>query len=382
MNDSLEATMRTDRPVEETDGEGGEPGGPEAHWFRLKQLVEFAPDGYLVTDSQGLITEANQAAGGVLRCPKEFLIGKPLGLFVVGRDDRRRFYECLAWLNAGSRSDEFAVQVGRGGGGQLRDVSIRVTKLNEGTNGEASFRWLVRDVTERRQAEAVRQDLLRRLVSAQEDERRRVARELHDSLGQLVTAMLLGISAVRDAGSFPPAALERLDELQRLAHEMGRAVHALAVRLRPTALDDVGLQGALRQHLENWAARTGVAAEFQAVGRETARFPSDIETTLYRVVQEALTNVARHAHARRVSLVIQQQDGCGIVVVEDDGVGFDADAAAASQRLGLLGMRERLALVGGVLEIESSPGAGTTLIARIPLTSPSPEHRAFQGGDW
>jgi PAS domain S-box-containing protein len=359
--------MRTDLPVAATGGEGT--AGPEARWLRLRQLVEFAPDAYLVTDSQGLVVEANQAAAGVLNCPKEFLIGKPLGLFVAS-GDRRRFYECLARLNDGNHSDQFEARAGRGG--QLRDVAIQVIILDENPGGERAFRWHVRDVTERRQAEAARLDLLRRLVSAQEDERRRVARELHDSLGQLVTAMLLGISAVRDAGPLPPAALERLDTLQKLAHELSRTTHALAVRLRPTALDDVGLQGALRQYLEEWSARTGVAAQFQVVGPAEARFPPDVETALYRVLQEALTNVARHAHGRRVSLVIQEQDGCVIVVLEDDGVGFDAEAAAASGRLGLLGMRERMALVGGVLEIESSPGAGTTVIARVPL-APSPK---------
>src|SRR5262249_44579044 len=159
--------------------------------------------------------------------------------------------------------------------------------------------------------------------SAQEDERRRVARELHDSLGQLMAAILLQIQSVRDAGPLPQAATERLDELQRLAHGLSRATHELAVRLRPPALDDVGLRGALKQCLADWAARTGVAAQFQSVEPEAARFPPEIETALYRVVQEALTNVARHACARRVSLVIQEQDGYAIVALDDDGLGFD-----------------------------------------------------------
>jgi PAS domain S-box-containing protein len=363
VNESGEAAMSTDQAVERNGD--AEPAAPDTPWLGYKQLVEFATDAYLVTDSQGLIIEANHATTGVLRCPKEFLIGKPLGLFVAGGGHRRRFYECLARLNDAAHSDEFEACVGRGG--QLRDVSIRVAALDEPRNGEAAFRWLLRDVTERRRAEAARDMLLQRLVAAQEDERRRIARELHDTLGQLLTAMLLGIRRVRDASPLPQAALERLEELQRLALELSRATHALAVRLRPPALDDVGLQGALRQYLEDWSGRTGVAAQFQAVG-PAARFPQDIETALYRVVQEGLTNVARHARARRVSLVVQHQDGCAIVVLEDDGVGFDPEAAAASGRLGVLGMRERIGLVGGALDLESSAGAGTTLIARVPLS--------------
>jgi PAS domain S-box-containing protein len=350
---------------------GREPGealaGPDVRWLRLKQLVEFSPDGHLASDSQGLVVEANQAAAAMLQCPKGFLIGKPLGLFVAA-SNRRRFYECLARLNDAAQADEFETRVGRGS--QMRDVVFRVVADHDEPDGEAVFRWLVRDITERRQADAARIELIKRLVSAQEDERKRVARELHDVVGQLMTAMGLQIRALRDAGPLPPAALENLDALQRLSHELSRATHTLAMRLRPPALDDLGLQAALRQYLEDWSARTGVAVQFQAAVPATVRFPADIETALYRVVQEALTNVARHAAAQRVSLVIQEQDGCAIVILEDNGVGFDVEAAAASGRLGLLGMRERIMLAGRILEVESAPGAGTTVIARVPLPPP------------
>jgi PAS domain S-box-containing protein len=339
---------------------------PEAPWLGYQQFVEFAADAYLGTDSHGVIVAANQAAANVLQCPKEFLIGKPLGLLVEARN-RRRFYECLGRLNDTATSDEFEARAGRGR--QLRDLFFRVVALavDQRREGELALRWLVRDMTERRQAEAAREELLGKLVSAQEDERRRVARELHDSLGQLMAAILLQIQSVRDAGPLPQAATVRLDELQRLAHGLSRAAHELAVRLRPPALDDVGLRGALKQYLADWAARTGVAAQFQSVEPEAARFPPEIETALYRVVQEALTNVARHAHARRVSLVIQEQDGCAIAALDDDGLGFDTEATAVSGRLGLIGMRERMTLVGGTLEVESSAGAGTTVIARVRL---------------
>jgi signal transduction histidine kinase len=127
------------------------------------------------------------------------------------------------------------------------------------------------------------------------------------------------------------------------------------------------LHAALHQYLEDWSARTGVEVQFQAAGLEAVRFPPEVETTLYRVVQEALTNVLRHAGARLVSVVLERHDGYAIAMVEDDGIGFDAEAAAASGRLGLLGMQERLALAGGNLEVESNPGAGTAVIARVPL---------------
>lgn len=346
-----------------TDGVGGT-AEVNPHRIRYQELFEFAPDGQLVTDGQGVVVEANHAAATMLRCPKEFLVGKPLGFFVAA-GCRPRFYQSLARLHGAAGSDEFETQVGHRGG--RRDVFMRVATGDGGVDGEPVFRWLVRDVTDRRQAEAARDDLLRRLVTAQEDERRRVARELHDTVGQLLSALLLSVRAARDAGPLPPAALNSLDDVQRVAHELGRATHDLAVRLRPTALDDVGLHAALLHHLEDWSARAGVEVQFQAVGAESMRFPPDVETALYRFVQEGLTNVARHARARLVSVVLERQGGLAIVVVEDDGTGFDPEASAGTERLGLLGMRERLALLGGCLEIESSPGAGTTLVARVPL---------------
>src|SRR5262249_43068948 len=156
------------------------------------------------------------------------------------------------------------------------------------------------------------------LVMVQEDERRRVARELHDSVGQLVSALMLSVRAARDAGPLPPAVLARLREIQQLADELGRTTHDLAVRLRPTALDDVGLPVALRHYAEDWSALTGIEIQFQAVGLESGRMPPDVETTLYRVVQEAMTNVVKHAGARAVGVVVERQDGRAIAVVEDD----------------------------------------------------------------
>jgi PAS domain S-box-containing protein len=336
----------------------------EQHRLLYRQLFEFAVDGQVVSDSRGVILEANRAAATILRCPMQFLVGKPLGLFVTA-GTRYRFYECLSRLSGGVDYDEFQTTVGRRG--ELRDVMIWASTVQVEAGVRPAIRWLIRDVTERLRAEAARDELLRRLVTVQEDERRRVARELHDSVGQLLSALLLTVRAARDAGPLPPAVLARLDEIHRLADELGRTTHELAVRLRPTALDDVGLSAALRHYVEEWSAMTGTEVQFQTVGLESARLPPDVETTLYRFVQEALTNVLKHAGARHIGVVVERHDGRAIAVVEDDGVGFDPEAAAGSGRLGLIGMRERLALVRGRLEVESSPGAGTTAIAQVPL---------------
>jgi PAS domain S-box-containing protein len=212
---------------------------------------------------------------------------------------------------------------------------------------------------------ARRRDLARRLATAQEDERRRVARDLHDTVGQLVAGLSLAFKAIETGGELPPPAAARLAAAQQVMNDLSREVHGLAVRLRPTSLDDIGLEAALEHLVAEWSSRTGVRADFYAAGLE--RLPGEVETAVYRIVQEALTNVAKHAGATVVSVVVTRPDEFVSVVVEDNGTGFDPDAVPKG-RLGLMGMRERVELVGGEIDIGSSPGAGTTIAVRIPVT--------------
>ncbi len=226
---------------------------------------------------------------------------------------------------------------------------------------------LQKEIVRREKAEADRRDLQQRLTTVQEAERQRIARELHDQLGQHLTALGLGLKVVKDALADPSPERDRLQGLQSLTDAMGREIHNLALELRPTALDDLGLDAALANYTEGWSERSGVEVDFHTSRRDGDRLPPPIETALYRVVQEALTNVLKHAAANKVSVVLRRSPELVSVVVEDDGRGFDVDATTG-QRLGVLGMRERAALVGGTLVVESTPGRGTTVIARIPLT--------------
>ncbi len=239
---------------------------------------------------------------------------------------------------------------------------------------------LTAEIGMREAAEADRWDLLRRLGTAQEDERRRISRELHDQMGQLLTALGLGLKVLEDATPDPSPGRPQLAGLRELTGRIGREFHQLALDLRPTALDDMGLEPALASYAEAWTERSGIAVDFQSTVPDAERLPEASETALYRVVQEALTNVLRHAEARRVSLMLQWSSSQAVVVVEDDGVGFDGDAvttpARGGGRLGLLGMRERVALVGGTLTVESAPGRGTTVIASVPLPAAGRKERA------
>ncbi len=335
-----------------------------AYRLRYQESFEFALDARLMTDHQGVILEANHAAATLLCCRKEFLVGKPLGLFVA-EGSRNLFYQSLLRLMKASGSDEFETRVGRNG--KPRDVIMKVSVADGEAGAGAMLRWLLQDVTERRLATAARADLLRRLVSAQEDERRRVARELHDSVGQLLSALSLAVASVRDAEPLTSKTLARLDVVQKVTDELGRTMHDLAVRLRPTALDDFGLKVALQSLINEWSDRTGVDVHFQSVGLEVIRFAPEVETALYRVIQEALTNISKHAAARLVSVVVERHSGTAIVVVEDDGVGFDPDLLVSAGRLGLLGMRERVTQIGGSLQIEAAPQTGTLIRVCVPI---------------
>ena len=213
-------------------------------------------------------------------------------------------------------------------------------------------------------SERVASDTVRRVIEAQELERRRLARELHDETGQALTSILLGLKGIRAARSDEEA--ERIEaELRELVVQALQDVRSLAVELRPSALDDFGLVPALERLAETFAERSGISTELEPhLGDE--RLPPETETLLYRLVQEALTNVVKHAAAANVTIVLARRDGGVSALVADDGRGFAA-REVRPEALGLVGMRERLALLGGTLTIESAPGDGTSLAAFVPL---------------
>jgi PAS domain S-box-containing protein len=222
------------------------------------------------------------------------------------------------------------------------------------------------DLTKRHQAEAerTRAELLARLVFAQEDERRRIAREMHDQFGEQLTTLEHGLASLLAACRDQPDLTAKVEGLQAVMRHLDRDVEHLVWELRPTVLDDLGLSAAIANYVHDWSARVGIAAELHAAGLGDQRLKPQVETTLYRIAQEALTNVARHSRANRVDVILGRRPDAVSLVVEDDGVGFDPNATK-TRGFGLLGMQERAALVGATLEIESSAGQGTTILVRM-----------------
>ncbi len=230
------------------------------------------------------------------------------------------------------------------------------------------------EVSERQRVEQERGQLLRRIVFAQEDERRRIAREMHDQLGQQLTALKLKLDALHKDCGEQKKLCAQLEELQAITERLDADVGYLARELRPSALDDLGLEAALSSYIQNWSQHFDVPVELHASGMEGGRLTPEIETTLYRIAQEALNNIAKHAAADNVAIVLERRARQVSLIIEDDGVGFDLQQPFGTDDtgLGLIGMRERAALVGGTVELESQPGEGTTVVVRI-AALPAPE---------
>jgi PAS domain S-box-containing protein len=218
------------------------------------------------------------------------------------------------------------------------------------------------------------QQFSRQLVAALEDERRTIARELHDEAGQALTALRLGLGLLqREAGKSRPD-LSRIDDLQTLTDGVMDDLHRLALHLRPVALDRFGLVPALEQFIDTFKRQSNLEVSLAIVGLDPdRRMPADVETTLYRVVQESLTNTARHAQATRAGVIIERRHDRILAIVEDNGQGFDVAQMLHCGRLGLLGMRERAEIIGGKVTIESAPGKGATVFVDLPCDFEPPQ---------
>ena len=227
---------------------------------------------------------------------------------------------------------------------------------------------LRREISERERAEASREALRRQLLNAQEKERRRIARELHDQMGQNLTVLNLSLKSLHDAA--PKKFRAAVVPLQELAAHTARDLHRVALELRPSTLDDLGLVKAIGNLVEKWSTQWAIDVDIECSQYDPSEVSKEAETALYRIIQEALNNVAKHSRARRVSIILQGTAGYVQAIIEDDGRGFDTakPRPPADQRggLGLSGIRERLNVLGGSLSIESAPGRGTELIVRIP----------------
>ena len=228
---------------------------------------------------------------------------------------------------------------------------------------------LSREIEERKALEQMRMELVHRVVTTQEEERRRISRDLHDQMGQRLTALRLKLSALRGLARSGENIEPHVAQLQEIAGTVDAEISFLAAQLRPTALDDLGLEQALKAYVSEWSSHYDIPAELHSNLGPGRRPQGLVETHLYRIAQEALNNVIKHADASHVSVMLENNPEGTVLVVEDDGKGFDPDTARTDNSYGglrLLGIRERASLIGGDLEIETSPDTGTAIYVRVP----------------
>jgi signal transduction histidine kinase len=225
-------------------------------------------------------------------------------------------------------------------------------------------------VEEREAARQAVTQLLHKIVTAQEDERSRIARDLHDHLGQQLTALRLALERQAETGGDATARRETVDRALELVREMGRDLDFLAWELRPAVLDELGLAAALPRFVREWSSHVGIPAEFRSGAFEPGQLSPEAELTFYRIAQEALNNIAKHAQASRADVVLATSDGHVVLVIDDDGVGFEMEGESTGRSsFGMAGMRERASLIGATLQVESTPGQGTSVFLRCAVAA-------------
>lgn len=300
--------------------------------------------------------------------PAHFRLTLESGLQLIHPDDRALVGDLLARSIAQCAEFECDCRVLRPSG-EARFIHSRACPVFNDLGTFTGYVGSIIDTTETRRADEERRQLVRRVMAAQEDERRRIARELHDRCGERLAEFSVCIGNIRVQCDDRLPVCRELDALEATARQLDSDLGFMVWALRPTALDDLGLVAALRAYSHAWSKRYGVTAHVHCDSMEW-RLSPESETELYRIMQEALTNVAKHAHASHVSVILEQRSDVVRLIIEDDGVGFNVvrSETGSGGPCGLVSMRERAALLGGTLDIESSATCGTALVARIPCS--------------
>jgi len=324
-------------------------------------LLDQMYAGAVTLTPNGVIVYCNERFADIVRTPLENIVGSALSRFVPPAG-QSKLAALLEPANGTQTKGELAF---RAGDGTPVPVSVSFAPLRlVGSVDISGVIGVVVDDTERRQQEELRTRLIEQVITAQDQERGRIARELHDETGQSLTALLVGLRTIEESRSMAEA-VELAQQLRATAARTLDDVGRLARGLHPSVLDDLGLAVAVTRHVQEFARLHAIAEDMRIEGLDAEPLLPLVQNTVYRLLQEALTNIARHAKARRVSVRLVRDDTTVELCVRDDGVGFEP--GANHRGLGLQGMRERAALLGGAVQLESAPGKGTMITARFPV---------------
>jgi PAS domain S-box-containing protein len=341
---------------------------------RYRDLFDFSPDGYVVTDPRGTIRAANIMAARLFNVGLEHLIGKPIVLFLGNAAVRNvREHSTATVLKNRAEIRTWESQV-RPRSGEPFDAMIRSSVIYDARGKEVGLRMLIRDVSEakRREAElSASQEQLRalaaRLQEIREEEQNHLARELHDEFGAALTTLKLDLVWLKKRlPESSPELQDRIAAMAKLIDLTTEGIRQTAAMLRPRLLDDFGLVAAMEWQVQEFQKRSGIGCDLTT---EEVDLPVECATSVFRILQECLTNVARHAEASSVEIRLQKSAGDVVLCVHDDGKGFPLQSQHHATSLGLVGMRERAYALGGTFEMNSAPGHGTTVTVRIPCST-------------
>lgn len=334
---------------------------------RYRELFENAKDAIYVHDLSGRYTSVNLAAQRLSGFTREEILGKHFSNFVAPRDLKYARTNLCRKLDEENETIYEVDLISRNG----RRIPVEVSSRLIYKNGVAvGVQGTARDVTERKLVQDALSTYSQRLLEIQEAEKQNIARELQEQIGRILTDLRTNLQSIqRSYGA--DESVPRLDESIGIVDEALERVRELSIELRPSLLDDLGLSAALRWYVDRYSQRTGIIAEVLNGFKDGSRLPRELETACFRITQEALTNVARHAHAVSVSVQLERYRERMLLTIKDDGVGFDIanlrKSAAAASALGLRGMEERALAVGGYIEIDSGSGRGTRIRATFPI---------------
>ena len=339
--------------------------------LQLAAIVESSQDAIIGKTLDGKIVSWNRGAEAIYGYTAEEAIGQPISILLPpGRESE--LAAIMERIRHGEKVEHYETRRRRKEGVVI-DVSLAVSPIKTPDGETIGASAMARNITERKQAEEIKQAetirrfLLERVLSAQEEERRRIARELHDEAGQLLASLLVGLRTLEDSRNMADAKREG-QRLRKIAAQAIDEVGRLARGLHPTVLDDHGLGVALRRHIAEYTKSHGIAVDLRLSESESLNLPPAVQIGLYRILQEALTNVARHSGAKKVGIAFARSPAALEVELTDDGHGFDTQAAGlvSSTRLGIQSMRERAAILGGAIHFTSAAG-GTRILLQIPL---------------
>lgn len=334
---------------------------------RLRAILDHSPAIIFMKDLQGRYLHVNRQFERQFQLAAEQIVGRTdLEIFPRAQADLFQAHDREVLSGGAPKGFEEAARYRDG----IHTSIVSKFPLRDAKGKIYALCGIATDITERKRAEEALKNLSQKILNAQEEERRRISRELHDEVGQSLTAISVTLAAFKNNGaSASPHTLKKIAGTQRLLEGTMNTVHRFARELRPAMLDELGLLPALRSHVKNFADHTGVEVRLRA-DPVAEKLNGEQKTAVFRIVQESLTNVAKHAHASRVRVSLGSENGCICVEITDNGKSFRVDpetAAKQKQRLGLLGMQERVRLVSGQFTIKPVAGRGTTVRVNIPF---------------